>query len=149
MRIRDGVLEVKSPRQMVSYAGLEPSPVASDGWIVTGDQVQVRGDRVFFLGRATSVISVGGSKVLPEEIEGAMLEVPGVREVCAYGVPNPITRFFVGADVVLAPGQEAGTAEMRILDHCRATLAAYKIPRKIRFVDSLEMSEAGKKRRTN
>jgi acyl-coenzyme A synthetase/AMP-(fatty) acid ligase len=67
-----------------------------DGWLVTGDRVERRGDRVYFLGREGSLINIGGAKVVPEEVESALLDVPGVLDLRAFAVANPITAFVIG-----------------------------------------------------
>ena len=150
MRIRDGILEVKSPRQMQRYAGggnTIKTPLTADGWLITGDRAAPRGDRVIFLGRADSTINVGGMKVSPEEIEATLLEVRGVADVHAYGKKNPVTGFLVSADIVLEEFAEPEVVRGAVAKHARSRLDAYKVPRVIRFIDRIERSETGKKTR--
>jgi len=150
LRIRDGILEVKSPRQMEGYVGGENSaktPLTTDGWLITGDRVAPQGDRVMFLGRADSTINVGGMKGSPEEIEATLLEVRGVADVHAYGKKNPITGFLVSADIVLDDLAEPEMVRSAVVKHARSRLDAYKVPRMIRFIDIIKLSESGKKTR--
>lgn len=148
LRIRDQALEVKSPRRMQGYVE-EPgdAPLAEDGWLATGDRVERMGDRVVFLGRADSVINVGGLKVSPDEVEARLLEVPGVTDAQVYGVKNPITGQLVAADIVLRAPHEKERVRAALEHHARAALDPHKVPRIIRFVDRIAPTDAGKKAR--
>ena len=147
LRIRDGILEVRSPRAMLSYVNHPGAAHTPDGWLITGDRVEVRAGRVFFLGREDSVINVGGAKVTPEEIESALLDISGIVDLRAFAAPNPITGFVVGLDVAAAPGFDAAELRQSIQSAARARLAPYKVPRLIRFVDVIASDPSGKKSR--
>jgi acyl-CoA synthetase (AMP-forming)/AMP-acid ligase II len=149
LRIRGGELQVQSPRAMLGYeSGAKASPVLADGWLSTGDLVEQRGDRVYFLGRGDSVISVGGAKLTPEEVEAVLLQVPGVAEGRVFGVKNPITGYLVGAEIVADPGADVERLRADLIAAARTQLEPYKVPRVIRFVASIRVSEAGKKDRS-
>jgi acyl-CoA synthetase (AMP-forming)/AMP-acid ligase II len=60
-------------------------------------------------------------------------------------VPNPISGFLVGADIVLAAGADPAAARTRIQAACREGLAGYQIPRVLRIVDSVAVGASGKK----
>ena len=75
-----------------------------DGFVDTGDIVERRGDRYYFLGRRSGVINVGGLKVHPEEVEAAINRHPSVRMSKVRPKQSPITGSLVAADVVLEPG---------------------------------------------
>ncbi|MBM4319192.1 MAG: long-chain fatty acid--CoA ligase, partial [Deltaproteobacteria bacterium] len=79
-KIIDGRLWVHGADSMLGYLGAEPSGFAEDGWYDTGDLVEERDGYVRFLGRASEMINVGGQKVLPAEVEAALLALPGVEE---------------------------------------------------------------------
>ncbi len=147
LRVRDGLLEALSPRRMLGYLGESPPPVAADGWIGTGDRVVLRGDRVHFLGRADSVINVGGAKAAPEEIEAALLDVANVLDLRAYAVPNPVTGFLVGLDVLAAPGGDEERIRSEIAAAAAAKLEPWKRPRVVRFVGAIPSDPSGKKSR--
>jgi acyl-coenzyme A synthetase/AMP-(fatty) acid ligase len=90
-------------------------------------------------------------KVHPEEVEAVINSHPRVRMSLVRSRRNPITGAVVTADVVLANGTAAGHEQaaderirQEILDACRTTLAAHKVPALIRFVPALEMSASGK-----
>ena len=127
----------------------------SDGAVDTGDRVEERGGRYYFLGRQGGVINVGGLKVYPEEIEAVINAHPWVRMSLVRARRNPITGSVVVADVVLADGTPGAarpqTEELtrEVLHSCRQSLAAYKVPTMIRFVPRLEVSASGKLVRPN
>jgi acyl-coenzyme A synthetase/AMP-(fatty) acid ligase len=131
---------------MVEYVTADAPRASADGWLTTGDLVSIEGDRAYFRGRVDTVISVGGAKVAPEEVEAVLLAVPGVLEARAFPVPNPVTGNLVGAELVCGPvDQEA--MRRAVLAHAGAVLASYKVPRVVRFVETLTVSASGKKSR--
>ncbi len=156
MRVVADTLRIRSAGNAVRYLGDGAPPLkASDGFVDTGDRVELRDGRYHFLGRSGGVINVGGLKVYPEEIEAAINSHPWVRISLVKARRSPITGAVVAAEVVLSeaergrdrPAEEALTRE--ILETCRRTLAPYKVPAIIRFVPSLEVSASGKLVRPN
>jgi acyl-coenzyme A synthetase/AMP-(fatty) acid ligase len=152
LKLVDDVLHVSSPRGMIAYAGIGKDRTGNDrvsGWIDTGDLVRVIEDRVLFLGRRDRRINVGGSKTLPEEVERAILEVPGVAEAVVTGVPSPLSGQMVLAEVV--PAEPGDTEELRerIFAHIRGCLANHQIPRVLRFRTQVPLSPSGKKSTTS
>jgi len=151
LRITEGVLEVNSPRAMVAKEGEECRDVLSANashWIRTGDLVEVRGDRVIFLGREDTLINVGGSKVIPEEVENVLLGIPGIVQARVYGCPNPITGNLVCADVVVS-GAEQGDVRSKLQAAFAGNLERHKQPRIIRFLDQIAHSDTGKVSRSS
>jgi acyl-CoA synthetase (AMP-forming)/AMP-acid ligase II len=134
LRIVEGQLEVRSSLGMLGYYG----EADVDGWRPTGDLVEVRGDRIHFVGRSSERINVGGVKVHPLPIEDAVSTVPGVEIVRAYGRPNPLTGQIVALDVVARQGADHDEVRDAILAACDALPAAAR-PRRIRFVDELDV----------
>src|SRR5262249_42187899 len=122
------------------------SPVNGEGWLNTGDLVRIEDDRVFFSGRADSIINVGGQKVRPEEVEARILQLPGVLDAHVKAISNQITGQLVGVDIVVAPG----TDETGIKESVKAItkdLPAYAVPRMVRIVPELRIAQSGKKSR--
>jgi acyl-CoA synthetase (AMP-forming)/AMP-acid ligase II len=116
-----------------------------DGWIDTGDQVELRDGRWHFRGRANGTINVGGDKVFPEEVERAILELPEVGLARVAGRRSSIMGQLVEAVVVPAmAGADSGELARRVRDHCRARLVAYKVPAVVRVVSSLATEATGK-----
>jgi len=152
IKVDDGSLRIRSARHAVCRIGDERSTIADgDGFVDTGDIVERRGDRYYFLGRQSGIINVGGLKVHPEEVEAAINRHPAVRMSMVRSRKSPITGSLVAADVVLAPESDSvGAArthtdvKREILQICRDSLAPHKIPATISFVPGLEMAAAGK-----
>ena len=119
----------------------------AEGFVDTGDMVELRGDRYYFVGRRGGIINIGGLKVHPEEIEAVINRHAEVSMSHAKSRRSPITGAIVVADVVLAGGDFSGHRDDirdKILADCRASLAPYKVPAVIRFVPSLDLTAAGK-----
>jgi acyl-coenzyme A synthetase/AMP-(fatty) acid ligase len=145
LRIRDGELEVLSPRGMQGYASAHDAPFLDDGWLRTGDLVRREGDRIQFAGRVNATINVGGMKVQPLEVELRLLETEGVAEARAWGIASPITGQLVVAEIVVEPGMDPDQVVRAAAAHVRSRLAPHKAPRSIRVVDSIAASPTGKK----
>lgn len=145
LRVRNGILEVRSPRGMRSYASPHANPYTEDGWLQTGDLVDVCGDRVFFRGRNDQTINIAGTKVLPQEVEAVILGFEGVADARVTGVRNPVSGFVLKAEVVAAPGCDHESLRKVVAVRCRSSLPAYKVPRVIVVVPQLNISASGKK----
>lgn len=144
LRLRDGVLEVRSPRAMLGYVGDRAPPFTPDGWLVTGDRAEIAGDRVLFTGRQDGRVNIGGVKVSPETVETALLGVPGVREAVVTAAANPITGHVLMARIVLDPGADPDSVRAAI----RAlALAPAERPRRIAITDAIALVPSGKKAR--
>lgn len=133
LRIVDGELQVRSRIGMLGYFGERGD---EDGWRATGDLVEVRGDRIHFVGRTTETINVGGVKVHPLPIEEVVGAVEGVTLCRAYARRNPMSGQIVVLDVVVAPGTDTRLLDARIRAACEALPRASR-PLRIRFVDAL------------
>ena len=80
IKVEDGSLRLRSARTATRYVGGEGAALtAADGFVDTGDIVERRGDRYYFLGRRSGVINIGGLKVYPEEVEAVINRHPAVR----------------------------------------------------------------------
>ena len=79
MKVQDGTLRIRSNRTATRYLG-ESSPLLkdSDGFVDTGDTIEMRDGRCYFTGRRDGIINVGGRKVHPEEVEAVINRHPGV-----------------------------------------------------------------------
>jgi acyl-CoA synthetase (AMP-forming)/AMP-acid ligase II len=133
MRIIDGELHVRSTIGMFAYYA---QGRVDGGWRPTGDRVEVRGDRIFFVGRSTDLINVGGEKVHPLPLENLLIGLDDIDLVRAYAHPNPITGQIVAVDVVARPGADTARLEEEIRSRCAALTPAGR-PRRIRFVPNL------------
>jgi acyl-coenzyme A synthetase/AMP-(fatty) acid ligase len=150
IKIEDGSLRMRSARTAACYVGRDvPALLDADGFVDTGDMVELSGGRYHFIGRKGGIINVGGQKVHPEEVEAAINRHPAVWASLVRARKNPITGAIVVADVVLRHRSTAGhglTAqiESEIMAMCRQNLASHKVPAVIRFVASLDVSATGK-----
>jgi acyl-coenzyme A synthetase/AMP-(fatty) acid ligase len=156
MKVEGGSLRINSPRTASAYVGHAGARLLdSDGYVDTGDTVELRGDRYYFVGRRGGIINVGGLKVHPEEVEAVINRHECVRMSLVRARRNPITGAIIVADIVLNDGvladPEEARAELRqgILRACRDQLAAYKVPAYVRFVPSLDVTAAGKLARSH
>jgi acyl-coenzyme A synthetase/AMP-(fatty) acid ligase len=148
LRLRHGILEVRSPRTMLSYVGGETRPFTRDGWLITGDLVERVGDRVLFTGRIETLVEIDGVKVSPAKVETALLAVAGVSDVLVGAVPDQGGRDRLTALVVPGPDVDPGPLNEAITRHAQATLAPAERPQDIRPVDRIELALSGKKVRT-
>jgi acyl-coenzyme A synthetase/AMP-(fatty) acid ligase len=152
IKIEGGTLRLSSPRAASRYVGAgAPILLDQDGFVDTGDMVELRGDRYYFVGRKDGVINVGGLKVHPEEIEAAINRHASVSGSLVKSRKSPITGSIVVAEVVLKDGADCRDAVLNlaalqrdIIDLCRRDLAPYKVPAVVRFVPALPMSPTGK-----
>ena len=146
MKVIDGALHARSTRSARGFLGDGASALTdNEGFVDTGDMVERRGDRYYFVGRRGGIINVGGAKVHPEEVETALNAHAIVRASRVFGRTSAITGALVFADVVLRDGCLADAAsEGQILAACRASLPPYMVPAGLRFVADLPMTEGGK-----
>jgi acyl-coenzyme A synthetase/AMP-(fatty) acid ligase len=154
MKLADGSLLIRSPGTALRYLGGDEHLRDHEGFVDSGDIVELRGERYYFAGRRGGIINVGGLKVHPEEIEAVINRHPEVRMSLVRARKNPITGAIVVADVVLREenrylARAAVELKRDILQVCRSHLPQHKVPAAIRFVPLLELSAAGKTARNN
>lgn len=146
MKIVDGSLRIRSSRMASGYAGRADLQLKdADGWVDTGDMVEIRGARCHFAGRRGGIINVGGLKVHPEEIETVINRHGAVRQSRVKPRKSPIIGAIVVADVVLQEGAvDPDDIKKDILELCRSSLPAHKIPAIVNVVANIEMTAGGK-----
>lgn len=144
MRVRNGTLHLRSGRTALAYAAAGGNLHDDEGFVDTGDLVEQRGERMYFAGRASGMINVGGLKVAPEEVEAVINSITDVRQSRVRARKNPLTGALVAAEVVAATGCDEAELRGRILSACRSALDKHKVPVSLAFVASLPMSAAGK-----
>ena len=150
LRILDETLQIRSSGTAQRYLGEGTEPLrAADGFVDTGDRVEERAGRYYFMGRRGGVINVGGLKVHPEEVEAVINAHPWVRMSLVRARQNAITGAIVTAEVVVnaAGGGTPPSAEVlarELTDRCRRSLAPHKVPALIRIVPGLKVSPSGK-----
>jgi acyl-CoA synthetase (AMP-forming)/AMP-acid ligase II len=134
-KVVDGELWLRSRVGMLGYYGEEPL-ADPDDWRPTGDLVELEGDRIYFRGRATDVINVGGVKVHPLPIEERVSKVPGVLVCRVFGRPNALTGEIVAVEVVPAADAHADALKDAVRDAC-ADLESASRPRSVKLVDEI------------
>lgn len=149
MKVLDGSLRIRSTGAASRYTGARGGELLdSDGFVDSGDVVEQRGDRYFFIGRKGGIINVGGLKVHPEEVEAVINQHSEVRMSLVRAKPNPLTGAIVIAEIVLNSPCEQTQDETKIkndiLKFCRGKLPRYKVPASISFVTALAVAATGK-----
>jgi acyl-coenzyme A synthetase/AMP-(fatty) acid ligase len=149
-KVENGTLRARSSRNAFRYLGADsPELKDADGFVDTGDAIEDRDGRCFFVGRRDGTINIGGLKVHPEEVEAVINRHPDVSVSLVRMKKNPIMGGLVIADVVLkkqpqAADDAARALQKEILQFCRGELAQHKVPAAINFVAALTVSESGK-----
>jgi acyl-coenzyme A synthetase/AMP-(fatty) acid ligase len=150
MKVVDGSLRIRSLRTARDYVGIPDRLHDKDGFVDTGDLVEQRGDRFYFVGRRGGIINVGGLKVHPEQVESVINTHPAVRMSRVSARKSPITGALVQAEIVLDSGVGGTSAiEEEISVLCRANLPPHQVPSRIRIVDQLNVTAGGKLARRN
>ena len=115
----------------------------TDGWFRTGDVADIADGYYRILGRSSvDIIKSGGYKLSALEIESALLDHEAVAECAVVGIADDTWGEAVHAAVVLRAGMALSPDELR--DWCRPRMSNYKVPKAIRFVDSLPRNAMGK-----
>ena len=150
LKVKEGTLWIRSGRTAARYLGAAAPPLAGeDGFIDTGDMVELHATRYYFRGRKGGIINVGGLKVYPEEVEAVLNADPRVRMSLVKGRRSPITGAVIIAEVVLTDAnlpdlQRTQDLKNDLLNACRRSLSAHKVPALLHFVPALELTAAGK-----
>jgi fatty-acyl-CoA synthase len=119
--------------------------IDADGWFYTGDIALFEEHGILqFRGRIKEMIKTGGINVTPADVEEVLEEHPAVRQAIVVGVPDRERDEIVAAMVVLRDGAAANTAEL--IEHCRRSVASFKVPRHIELVayDEVPLTDTSK-----
>jgi long-chain acyl-CoA synthetase len=141
-----GELLVRGPLTTLGYFG-NPAATAElidgDRWLHSGDVAHADAEGHFFIvDRLKDMIITSGYNVYPAEIERVVAQHPAVAMVGVGRIADEVRGELARAYVVLRPGTTLGEEEL--VDFCRPQLAAYKLPRSVRFVDDLPRTSSGK-----
>jgi fatty-acyl-CoA synthase len=127
-------------------AATDATLVSIDGkrWLRTGDLGRMDADGFFYIAdRLKRMINAAGFKVWPAELEATLYKHPGILEVAIVSAPDERRGETVKAYVVLKD-RSSGTTEEALIAWCREHMAAYKVPRRVEFIDALPRSGTGK-----
>ncbi len=141
-----GRLAVQGPTGCKYLRGDRQEKYVENGWNITGDSFWQDAEGYFhFAARNDDMIVSAGYNIAGPEVEAALLSHEAVAECAVVGAPDPERGHVVEAHTVLAPGFAPGEEMARLLqNHVKATIAPYKYPRSLRFVDSLPKTATGK-----
>ena len=135
----------RSPQLLTGYWGKPEMTEEAflGGWFHSGDVGYLDEEGyLFIVDRIKDVINTGGVLVASREVEDVMFQHPAVSEVAVIGLPDEKWIEAITAVVVLKEGEEV--SEEALIEHARARMAHYKVPKQIHFSDALPKSTAGK-----
>ncbi|MGF6098715.1 class I adenylate-forming enzyme family protein [Pseudomonas sp. 18175] len=140
-----GEILLGGPQLMSGYWQLDAlsAKTLDNGWLRSGDLGRIDSDGLLrVLGRCKDIIRSGGKSVQPGEVEQHLMSHPGVQDVHVFGLADLEWGEQVCAAVVLDGSQPLSAQQL--MDHCRAGLSRYKVPRRVYFIDELPRSHYGK-----
>jgi O-succinylbenzoic acid--CoA ligase len=140
-----GEILVRGPTVMRGYDGNPDATarVLRDGWLHTGDLGYLdRDGYLYVVDRREDLIISGGENVYPAEVEMILCAHPAIEDAGVIGLPDPVWGQTVAAAVKVRSG--LSTSEDAVRAFCAERLAAYKVPKRVWFVDALPRSPAGK-----
>ncbi|WP_178984249.1 class I adenylate-forming enzyme family protein [Winogradskyella helgolandensis] len=121
--------------------------VIKNGWLHTGDLAKIDKDGfIYLVARKKEIIKVGGKRVSPKEIEDVILAIPEVEDCIITGFDDELLGEAILATVVLNNTENKEHMTDKILKECSKHLSLYKIPQKIVFEKTIQLSATGKKR---
>jgi long-chain acyl-CoA synthetase len=141
-----GELCVKGPQVMKGYWQRQEATdemLDADGWLKTGDIAVIQEDGYMrIVDRKKDMILVSGFNVYPNELEDVLATLPGVMLCAAIGIPDERSGEAIKLFVVVKPGESLGKEQ--VMEHMRANVTGYKVPRAVEFRDSLPTTNVGK-----
>ena len=140
-----GHLAIKGPGMFDAY--LSPpilrNDVLKNGYFMTADYASKTQDGLVKVeGREKSMINVSGNKVFPEEVESVLETIPEIKLARISGTSHVLMGQIVQAELVLHEGKTIDIEE--VLTYCRKRLSAYKVPQRVKIIESLPMTGSGK-----
>lgn len=141
-----GRLAVRGPTGCRYLADDRQAVYVKDGWNITGDSFSMDAEGyLHFAARNDDMIVSAGYNIAGPEVEAALLSHPMVVECAVVGKPDPQRGTIVQAFVVLTEGTPKDASTIKLLqDHVKASIAPYKYPRDVRFIDGLPKTPTGK-----
>jgi HIP---CoA ligase len=141
-----GEILLRGPNVMLGYLddpAATKEAIDSAGWLHTGDVGRLDGDgNLTITDRLKDMYICGGFNVYPAEVEQVLARLPGVAESAVIGVPDGRLGEVGKAFVVARPGAELSAAD--VMAYCRERLANFKVPRQVKFLDTLPRNPSGK-----
>lgn len=120
--------------------------IENNGWLHSGDLCRMdKEGNIYYVGRISEMITSGGEKIYPMEIEDYLKTHPKIQDVAVTGVPDKVWGELVTALIELKPGKDMTPEE--VIEYCKDNIASYKKPRIIKFVNRVPLTEVGKPHR--
>ena len=136
VKVIDNMLWIRSEANMIGYLNA-PNPIQEDGWMCTGDQVEVEGDYMRIIGRKSDMINVGGQKVFPVEVENVLLSDENVKDAAVFAAKHPVMGQVVHTKILLNTPEKKSEVLERLRALCMKRLTKFKVP--VKFI--IEASE--------
>ncbi|MBX8509601.1 long-chain-fatty-acid--CoA ligase FadD1 [Pseudomonas cichorii] len=141
-----GELCVKGPQVMKGYWQRQEATdemLDAEGWLKTGDIAVIQPDGYMrIVDRKKDMILISGFNVYPNELEDVLVGLPGVLQCAAIGIPDEKSGESIKVFVVAKPG--VTLTKEQVMEHMRANLTGYKVPRSVEFRDVLPTTNVGK-----
>jgi long-chain acyl-CoA synthetase len=141
-----GELCIKGPQVMKGYWQRDDATaeiIDSNGWLKTGDIALIQPDGYMrIVDRKKDMILVSGFNVYPNELEDVLATLPGVLQCAAIGVPDEKSGEVIKVFIVVKPGMTL--TKEQVMEHMRANVTGYKVPKAIEFRDALPTTNVGK-----
>ncbi|WP_226505102.1 MULTISPECIES: long-chain-fatty-acid--CoA ligase FadD1 [Pseudomonas] len=141
-----GELCIKGPQVMKGYWQRQEATdeiLDSEGWLKTGDIALIQEDGYMrIVDRKKDMILVSGFNVYPNELEDVLASLPGVLQCAAIGIPDEKSGEVIKIFVVVRPGMTL--TKEQVMEHMRANVTGYKVPKSVEFRDALPTTNVGK-----
>jgi len=144
---KTGEMYLRGPQRMLGYWPEAGSGLDKEGYVRTGDVVKVDENGYFYIvDRTKDMIIVSGFKVYSREIEDILHNYPGVERVAAIGIPDPERQGSEWVCIFIEPqsGYETDITEEKIIDYLKTMVAKYAVPKIVRIVDAIPLTEVQK-----
>ncbi len=144
---KTGEMCLRGPQRMLGYWPKEGSGLDEEGYVRTGDVVKIDENGYFYIvDRTKDMIIVSGFKVYSREIDDILHNCPGVGRAATIGIPDPERQGSERVCVFVEPqsGCEQSVTEEKIIDYLKSTVAKYAVPKVVRIVDAIPLTEVQK-----
>ncbi len=142
-----GEIAIRGPNVMLGYWNRREETAAAirDGWFHSGDIGRIdENGYLYIVDRVKDMITVGGLKVFPAEVERILLDHAAVSKAAVIGVPDPVFGEQVVGYLVLDSNADQQQQLQEIEQHAKANLGNYKVPRRLLVIDELPRNTSGK-----
>ncbi|RZI60630.1 MAG: long-chain fatty acid--CoA ligase [Pseudomonas sp.] len=145
VKVVEGRLFVRTREGALNYVNSDAIFSDTDGFVDTGDLVQVTENRCLFIGRVNGSINIGGNKLHPQQVETILLSLPEVAAARVFSKANAITGQIIVAEIVPKNlDTDANLLKRRMREACLAGLERWQVPGIIKIVPELDVNSSHK-----